>query len=573
MKKILFLLLTAFSITVFAQTPKYLISQDIKLKKKYGSPSIIHSDNTGTYLATHVNKALGFIAFIPISFNVGSEMLLKLNDKLERVFMVDYDDEMKGKSFNQYFFHNDKIWLFATEYLKKEDTENLYCIEIDKNTGVVIGDWQLIKTWFKYNKKQNVNIEITPNADNTKYIISNYLNTDGSHQFEVSIHDKTFKPQGKSFNLKNEFDPAYVKISDLFFTKTNHIVLLAKVYEDVPFKRKTKRVFKENVVRVYDIKGKVLHKLNTAQENVYLYESKATEIDGVIYMVANYGASRDTKVTGTLVQTLNPETGQITTATNKSIDEKVIENNTSETDDPEEKKEIEKEKKEENKNKEENEDNSLSALWFKKYTRDNDGSSYTFSEDKNVVKYTRTREYTTAGFGNNRVVNYTSNNYTDILCKNIVINKIDNAGNTVWSVVIPKIQKETHLGWYNLADLDGLGNFQESKSYIPRYSSFFSFQTKNKIYIVFNDNMKNENVTQKSQPIKSAYGYGKKTNTYVVEVDKTTGALTRTTLFNNKELVPMVRGGKVFDKSVYFMSEEYSAFSKSEFKIIKLSMD
>ena len=73
---------------------------------------------------------------------------------------------MKGQSFCQYFFHNDKIWLLATEYLKKEDTENLYSIEIDKTTGAIIGEWQLIKSWVKTNKKQNVDIEITPNADN-----------------------------------------------------------------------------------------------------------------------------------------------------------------------------------------------------------------------------------------------------------------------------------------------------------------------------------------------------------------------------------------------------------------------
>ena len=249
MKKTLLALLTLVSLLATAQTLKHTISEEIELRKKYGSPSIIHSDNTGTYLATHVAKATGFIVFIPISVNVGSEMLIKMNDKMENVFMVDYDKELKGKSFNQYYFNNDKIWLFATEYLKKEDLENLYSIEIDKNTGAVIGEWQLIKTWFKTNKKQNAEIEITPNADNTKFIISNYLNTEGAHQFDVSMHDKTFKHQGKSFNLRNEFDPAYVKISDLLFTKTNHIVLLAKVYEDVPYKRRTKKEFKQSLSR------------------------------------------------------------------------------------------------------------------------------------------------------------------------------------------------------------------------------------------------------------------------------------------------------------------------------------
>lgn len=568
MKKSIIVLFTILSLFVNAQKPKYIISEEIKLKKKYGVPTIVHSDKTGTYLATHVSKAVGFVAFIPISFNVGSEILIKMNDKLEKVFMVDYDKELKGKNFNQYYFHNDRIWIFATEYLKKEDTENLYSVEIDKNTGEVIGEWQQIKSWIKTNKKQNSEIEITPNADNSKYIISNYLNSEGSHEFDVSICDKNFKPQGKSFNLKNEFDPAYVKISDLIFTKTNHIVLLAKVYEDVPYKRRTKKEFKENIIRIYDLKGKVLHKLKATQDKFYLYESKATEVDGLIYMVANFGETKGGKVTGTLVQQLNPETGQITTASNQSIDSKVLENNTTETDDPEEKKEIEKQEKEKKKE----DDNTISALWFKKFTRDADGSSYTFSEEKKVYHYTRTRE-TTTGTGISRTTTYTTQNFTDIDCKNILINKLDNAGNTIWSAIIPKYQRETYGGWYYLSDLDEPGNFQESRSYVPRYSSFFTFQTKNKIYVLFNDNTKNDQVTQKSQKIKSAYGYGKRTSSFIMEVDKATGALSRTTLFDNKDILPVVRGGKVFEKSAYFISEEFSFFSKSEFKIVKITTD
>jgi hypothetical protein len=519
-------------------------------------------------LATHVVRATTNALFIPISFNVGSEILIKMNDKLEKVFMIDYDDEMKGKSFSQYFFNNDRIWLFATEYLKKEDLENLYSIEIDKNTGAVIGEWQLIKSWVKTNKKQNVDIEITPNADNSKYIISNYLNADGSHQFEVSMHDKNFKPQGKSFPLKNEFDPKYVKISDLIFTKTNHIVLLAKEYEDVPFKRRTKREFKENVIRVYDMKGKLLHKLKASQNNLYLHESKTTEMDGVVYMVANYGASRGAEVTGTIVQILNPETGQIITSTSQSIDTKVLENNTTETDDPEEKKAIEKEEKEKKKE----EDNSISALWFSKFNRDSDGSTYTFSEEKKVYHYTVTRQ-STNGTGAARNTVYTSRDYADIDCKNMVINKLDKAGNAVWRIVIPKFQRETHDGWLYLSDLDRLGNFQESFSYIPRYSSFFSFQTKNKIYVILNDHKKNENVTQLNQSIKKAYAYGKNTNTYTIEIDKATGTIKRNVLFNNKDLVPVVRGGKIFEKEAYFLSEEFSFLGKSEFHIVKVSMD
>lgn len=568
MKKILLSLFAFVTFVAYTQTPKHLISKEIKLKKKYGTPSIIHSDNSGTYLATHVVRATTTALFIPISFNVGSEILLKLNDKLEQVFMVDYDDEMKGKSFNQYFFHNDKVWLFATEYLKKEDIENLYSIEIDKTTGAVIGEWQQIKSWTKTNKKQNVDIEITPNADNSKYIITSYLNSDGSHQFEVSVHNKTFKPQGKSFNLKNEFDPAYVKISDLIFTKSNHIVLLAKVYEDAPYKRRTRREFKENAIRVYDINGKVLHKLIAKQDNLYLHESKATEMNGVVYMVANYAENRGGKVNGTLVQFLNPETGKITTSTNQNIDTKVLENNTTQTDDPEEKKEIEKQEKEKNKE----EDSGLSALMFAKFTRDNDGSTYTFSEEKRVYHYTITRQSTT-GSGVTSNTTYSTKDYTDIDCKNLVITKVDNSGKSLWRIVLPKYQRETHMGWHYLSDLDKLGNFQESYSYIPRYSSFFTFQSKNSIYVILNDHKKNENVTQLNQSIKKAYGYGKHTNTYVLEIDKATGSIKRNILFNNKELVPVVRGGKIFEKEAYFLTEEFSLFGKSEFHIVKITMD
>lgn len=569
MKKTLLALLTLVSLLATAQTPKYTISEEIKLKQKYGVPSIVNADNSGTYLATHVTKVnSSFMFFIPFSYNVGSEILIKMNDKLSKEFMVDFDKELKGKSFNQYYFHNDKIWLFATEYLKKEDLENLYSIEIDKNTGAVIGEWQLIKSWFKTNKKQNSEIEITPNADNSKYIISNYLNTDGTHQFDVSVHDQSFKPQGKSFNLKNEFDPAYVKISDLLFTKSNHIVLIAKVYEDVPYKRKTKKEFKENIVRVYDMKGKVLHKLKTEQDNLFLHESKAAEMEGLIYMVGNYGEKRGAEVKGSLIQILNPATGQITLASKQSIDANVLENNTTDSDDLEEKKEMEKEEKEKKKE----DDNGISALWFKKFTRDADGSSYTFSEEKKVYHYVVTRSKTT-GFGANAVTTYTTMDYTDIDCKNIVIKKLDNVGNAIWTVTIPKFQRESHAGWHYLNDLDDMGNFQESTSFVPRYSSFFSFQTKNKIYIVFNDHIKNENATQKSQPIKKVYGYGKRTNTYVLEVDKSTGSVVRSTLFNNKELLPVVRRGKVYEKSAYFLTEKFAYFSKTEFKIVKLSMD
>ncbi len=558
MKQLFFCLFIFISYISYSQTPKYIVSEDIKEKIIYGKTSITHIDKTGTYIVSEIIKYKNVSSFLPISYRSRTEILTKLDNKLKKVFTEDYEKGMKGKDFYQYYFNNDKIWLLATEYLKKEDLENLYAIEIDKNLGAIIGDWQLIKSWAKTNKTENIDVEITPNFDNTKYIISTFSNIDNSYQFEVSVHDKNLKQLGKPFNLTNDFDSKYVTISDLLFTKTNQIVLLAKVYEDVPFKRRTKRVFKENIVRVYDMKGKVLHKPKATQNNLYLYESKAIEKKGLVYMAANYGENRDGKVTGTLVQILNPETGQITTAAKQSIDSKALENIQTETNDPEEKKEIEKQEKEKSKEA----DNSLSSLWFNNFTLDSDGSTYTFSEEKKVYHYDVA----------SNIDKFKYENRTQIECKNIVISKLDNVGYTSWSSIIPKFQIENYKGLLFLKDLDRLGNFQKSRFDIPRYSSYFSFETKNKIYLIFNDHKKNENVTQKNQSIKIAFGYTN-TNTYVMEIDKTNGALKRSTLLNNQDLLPVVRGGKIFDGNIYMLTEDFGLFKKSHFNVIKISID
>ena len=136
---ILFLSL-CFTIPALCQKPKIQWGDEFKLRKGSTDLDVVYSDNSGVYLQES-HLALKSYFVIGASFR-SSSALVKLDKNLSEIYRNDFNKELKGKEFDQFFMLQNKMLVFAYEYNKREKLLTLSAAEVDKATGRLSSDWQ-----------------------------------------------------------------------------------------------------------------------------------------------------------------------------------------------------------------------------------------------------------------------------------------------------------------------------------------------------------------------------------------------------------------------------------------------
>ena len=94
-----------------------------------------------------------------------SGTLIKMDRNLSDViYQVNYNKELKGKEFDEFFVLKDKLFLMARVYNKKERTLTLLAAEVDKSSGELKSDFVEITNWQKEEKSDNINYKVAANA-------------------------------------------------------------------------------------------------------------------------------------------------------------------------------------------------------------------------------------------------------------------------------------------------------------------------------------------------------------------------------------------------------------------------
>ena len=119
MKKILTVLACILlANALFAQSYKVSWGDEIKLKKGTTDIDIIAADNSGLYF-TEARLKMKSYYLVGASYGAAYK-LFKLDKNFNPVFDKEYKRELKGYDFHSFQMLENELYMFATDYIKKE---------------------------------------------------------------------------------------------------------------------------------------------------------------------------------------------------------------------------------------------------------------------------------------------------------------------------------------------------------------------------------------------------------------------------------------------------------------------
>jgi hypothetical protein len=575
MKQLAYLLgCLLFSLNLLAQKPQIKWGDEFKLRKGSTDLEVIHADNSGVYLQEGHLAIKGY--FVVAATLRESATLVKLDKNLSEVYRNDYNRELKGKEFVQFFPFQGKMFLFASEYIRREKTMNIYGAEVDKGTGELAGDWTQVISLQKDEKGDDINYKIIPNADSTKLIVVSSVEGKERNEYRIQEFDQKLRSTAKATAISNEFDPKTFQLEDVLYTINKKIILVGRRYEYQEGKKKKDKFldFANYNIRLYDEQGKMQKEINTDINGKWLTSTKLIqERDKDVVLVAFYNNSRKGKtIDGLLVQRIDPNNGNVISTSQKDINTSLLSTDTDEfvadaADDDE------KETKAERKERERLDKMKNEGEAFSKYMQ---FRNIFYTEDNGVVilaekyhHYTYTTQSYSPGM-NGSPGTWRSTTYSVYECGDLLMTKIDATGNVGWMTILPKAQREVISGGSS-SGLIGPSFWDGGNR--PFYAGFGAMQTKNSIRILFNDNAKNADITNAGQKAKTISRFGK-SNCFLVTIDEKTGKCARSIFYSNADIpTSMPRLGSVLGDNMFIIGKEDRIFGKSKIAVAKIVMN
>ena len=189
----------------FSQKPKINWGDEFKLRKGSTDLDVVYADKSGVYLQ---ESHLALKSYFVIGASVrSSASLIKLDKNLTELYRNDFNRELKGKEFEQFFVLQGKMLLIASDYSRKDRTLDITAAEIDKNSGEISGEWKQLTSFQKEEKKDDINFKITFNGDSTKMVLVSSIEGKEKNTYQVQEFDENLVPVSKPVDITNEFDP------------------------------------------------------------------------------------------------------------------------------------------------------------------------------------------------------------------------------------------------------------------------------------------------------------------------------------------------------------------------------
>lgn len=576
MKPILLLLsFTLVTLASIAQKPTITWGEDFKLKKGSTDISVVYTDKTGVYLEESHQTASAWISF---NGGRGSASLVKVDRNLQELYRTDFNKELKGKEFVQFFPFRDKLLIIASEYHKRENTLDILGAEIDKNTGEITETWKPITSFQKDEKKDRIEFKLIPNADSSRIVVISTVSGKEKNSYRVQEFDQKLKPASKAAVISNEFEAKTYQLEDLLYTPEKKIILVGRVMEYQEGKKKKEKFldFANYNIRIYNESGKQLNEINTNINGKWLTSTKLMLGKGKDLILAGfYSKEKKGKTTdGLLVQRIDPNTGNVLSTTDKAINNSLLTTDNGVTDDDKD------DDKDEESKSERKEREKLAKLkdegeGFSKYVKfrdifyTSDGGLVLLAEHYNFYVYT-TSYYSPGTNGVGGTWTYQTNYVYE--CGDILMVKLDASNEISWLQILPKSQREV----IRSANQGGVLGLSTSYSFFdgsgrPFYAGFGTIQKDNEIRLFFNDSPKNEDVLQPGKKVSRISSY-RKSDCFVVTLDGLTGKYQRKMFFSNNDVpTAMPRLGSVIGKDMYLVGKTDRTFGKSKLAIAKIT--
>ncbi|MCW3120296.1 MAG: hypothetical protein JWM28_4378 [Chitinophagaceae bacterium] len=559
------------SLSTFSQKSKITWGDEFRLRRGSTDLEVIYADKSGVYLQEGHLAVRSY--FVIGGTTRASATLVKLDKNLTELYRSDFNRELKGKEFVQFFVVQDRMFVFASDYEKREKTLTIFGAEVNKNSGELSGDWIMITSFQKEEKKDDINFKLALNADSSKMVVISSIEGREKNEYTIQEFDKTLKPTAKPVTITNEFDPKTFQLEDVLYTLNKKKILVGRIYEYQEGKKKKDKFldFANYNIRLYDEKGKQQKEINTNVNGRWLNSTKLVqEKNNDVVLAAFFSNQRRGKtIDGMLVQRINPVSGEVITTSEKQINHSLLTGDP----DPSDEESDEKESRAERKERERLDKIIDEGDAFSKYMRfqnifyTNDDGLIVVAEKYHHYIYTL-RSYA-SGTGTSPA-RWTSTTYSVYECGDLLMCKIDKAGNIGWMRVLPKAQREVIQIGYSTG-FGFPGYFDPSNR--PFYAGFGTLQTNNAIQILFNDNPRNATVTQPGQKIKSVRHFGK-SDCFIIKVDVADGKAERRMFFTNADVpTSMPRLGSVIGEDMYIIGKDDRMFGKSKIAVAKVTMN
>jgi hypothetical protein len=581
MKKIMGLtLLFLLTQTVFAQNYRITMGNEIKLKKGTSDLDIIYADNTGLYF-TESRRVMKSYFLIGATYGE-NQKLLKFDKNYEEVFEREYKRELKGLSFHSFQAMDGDIYMFATDYERKEKTFKVYGAKVDKNSGALIGDFAELGSYSLESKRDDFEMKMKPIRNGKNFLMVANVSGKEKVSLGISLLDKTLRVKERTIiNLSQKTEE--FSLQDVEYTNDGKIVLLGKEYEltQIGKKKRKRYVFKEYSMMIYSGKGEKERDVAINSGDRFIISGRMIEqTDGNLMLAGFYSnSSKKDDLNGFFINKVNPLTGELALSSFKEINSGMLGKNYEEDagDDDDETKA---EKKASKKAKDNDEEDEFPNEFVIRSVEINpaDNSIIITSEVSQYRYYT----YTTSTYNSaTRTYQNTTEHVHTFTNEDILLINADKNGNIKWLNAIPKSQVEqirssntssSYTPNYFSYGYD-YGNFFAQSGGMPYYSSFVSLISNNKLVVLLNDHSSNNVIPKYGDKVKRVYNFKKRSNVYGVAVDLETGNMSKKFIFeNNTDAILMPRQGYVVGSEVIIPSWRMHALAKTELKFAKIAV-
>ncbi len=542
--------------TVVAQSYKVTLSDEIKIRKNTSDLEIISADNTGLYFSESRLKMKSYYVF-GASYGI-SQQLIKFDKNYEEVFRKDYKKELNGLAFNSFQALGNDIFIFATDYIKKEKQFKIYGARINKDNGSLEEEPIELGAFDLESNKDNYEMRLKPVRNGKNLLLVADISSKDHLTLAVSLLNNALVKSASTV-ITLPYSAEEYTLEDVVLTGNNKIITLGRQYEQIETgkKGKKKNVFKQYQMLVYNAKGQKENDINlNAGERYVIGGTMIEQKEGGILLAGFYSNSpKKDNMSGFFICKVDDVKAELQLTSYKEINSQMMGKNFDR--DTSAKVQL---------------DSSadLSSQYVVRSVDINpaDSSIVITSEVSVNQPYTFTR----SSYSNGQW-NYST--YTGYRFErgDILVISTDKDGNIRWVDDIPKTQREiVETRELNSAFSNPVIYFFAENGGMPFYSSFKSVINKNKLVLIFNDSDDNETVSKYGDKV-SLIAKFQKSVTYGLSVDLATGEIKRKKISSNDdETVLMPRHSYIVNSEVIIPSLKMNFMSKSQLKFARVTI-
>ena len=570
------LLCLGIGVSLRAQTYKINWGDELKLKKGTTNIDVVAADNTGLYFTEQRIKLKSYFV-VGATYGTATK-LFKLDKNFAEVFDKDYSKELKGYDFHSFQMLDNDLFLFATDYSKKEKTFKVYAAKVDRASGNLLGDFNEFGSFQLESKRDDYDMKVTSIHNGKSFLAVTNISGKEKVSLGISVLDKNLvKKQNTVIDIPIE--PGSYSLQDVQLTAGNKIVVLGKEFEEsqVGKKKKKKMVFKQYVMSIFNDKGRREKDVNLSSGDKFVIGGKLIESATNEMLLAGFysNTSKKDDLNGFFINKIDPEKGELKLSSYKEINSSMLGKSFEDPSDEDDEIRDSKKDKQKAKDDDDADDFPNSFLIRSVDINPSDNSIVITSEVSKYSYYT----YTNSQYNStSKTWTYTTNYVHQFTNRDILIIDADKDGNIRWMNDIPKSQQE-EIRTSNTAYNGGISFATDVSSYfadaggMPFYSSYKSLLFNNSLVLLLNDHSSNTMIAAYGDKVKTAYNFRKKSNAYGISVDLATGKMTKKFIAeNSNDVVLMPRHGMVVGSDVIIPSWRMHAMAKTELKFAKVTV-